>query len=247
MDSSKVPPIQQGRGGVSESVCATLTTGDLKSASPGSELLSLGRGTMDGGEVFVFVRKVEVQVQAAPDTCPDSVPCFCTRSSTSNSSWSWIPCVWSSPGTSSVVAWAVTRLAIPDFRSGGITKASAEHVDGAIAAIAIHGAMCAVDISTDETRSILVEYRVIDDQGRVDIGLLLLLFDDIRRVSWTIEVVAEFDDIEACATDGATVGSFDPRAQAGVVEVVSARKEAGNDLIVYGMFAVWIVSTGLWS
>jgi hypothetical protein len=62
-----------------------------------------------------------------------------------------------------VVAWAVTRLAIPDFWSGGITKASAEYVDGAIATIAIHGAMSGVDISTDEARSIFVEYRVIDD------------------------------------------------------------------------------------
>jgi hypothetical protein len=245
MHGGKVPSIQQGRGSVSEPVCATLTTGDLKSASPGSELLSLGRGAMDGGEVFIFVRKVEVQVQAAPDACPDSVPCFCTRPSASNSSWSWIPCPWGGPRTSSVVAWAMARFAVPDFRSGGITKASAEDVDGTIAAIAIHGAVRAVDISTDETWSIFIEQGIIDDQGRVDVSLLLLLLNDVRRVSWAIEVVAKFDDIEACATDGATVGSFNPRAQAGVVKVVSARKEVGNDLIVYGMLAVWIVSTGL--
>jgi hypothetical protein len=85
-------------------------------------------------------------------------------------------------------------------------------VDGAIASIAIHGSMRAVNISTDETWSVFVKYGIVDDQGRVDIGFLLFLLDNVRRVSWTIEVVAKFDDIEACATDGATVGSLDPRA-----------------------------------
>jgi len=122
-----------------------------------------------------------------------------------------------------VISWAIARFAVPDLRSGDIAKASAEKVDGSIAAIAIHGSMCAVEVSTDETWSVFVKNGIVDDQGGVDIGFLLFLLDNVGRVSWSIEIVAKFDDIEACATDGATVGSFNPRAQAGVVEVVSAR------------------------
>jgi hypothetical protein len=139
----------------------------------------------------------------------------------------------------------MTRFAVPDFRGSDLAKASAEYVDGAIASIAIHGCMSAVDVTADEAWSLFFDFEVIDDQGRIHIGLLLLLLDNIGRVGWTIEEVAKFNEIKACATDGATVGSFDPRAQAGVVEVVSAREKVGNDFIIKGKFAVWIVSTGL--
>ena len=222
-----------------------MTTGDLEPASPGGKLLSLGRSTVDRSKVFFFVRKVEVQVQATPDTGPDSVPCFVTGPSTSSSSWSCIPCAWGGSRSSSVVSWAMTRFAVPDVGSGGVAKASAEYVDSAVASIAIHCSMSAVDVTTDEAWSLFVEHQVIDDQGGIDVGLLLLLLDNIGSVGWAIEKVAKFDKIEACATDGATVGSFDPRAQARVVEVVSAREKVSDDFIVYGMFTVWIVSTGL--
>jgi len=212
MHGSEIPSIQQSGGGISESVCTTLATGDLESASPGSKLLSLSWGAMDGSKVFLFVRKVEVQIQAAPDTGPDSVPCFVTRPSTSNSSWSWVPCSWGTSRTSSVIAWAMAGLAVPNFGSGDLAIASAEYVDCAIASIAIHGCMAAVDVTTDEAWSFFILQEVVDDQGGIDISLLLFFLDDVRRVGWAIEEVAKFDKIEACATNGATVGSLDPRA-----------------------------------
>jgi hypothetical protein len=132
----------------------------------------------------------------------------------------------------------MTRLAVPDVWSGGVTIASAEDVDGAIATVAIHGCMRAVNVTTNEAWSLFVEQGIVDDQGGIDLSLLLFLLDNVGRMGGTIEKVAKFDKVEACATYGATVGSFDPRTQTRIMEVVSARKEVGDDFVVYGMLAV---------
>lgn len=51
----------------------------------------------------------------------------------------------------------MTSLAVPDVWSGGVTIASAEDVDGAIASVAIHGCMRAVDMTTNEAWGFFVE------------------------------------------------------------------------------------------
>lgn len=111
-----------------------------------------------------------------------------------------------------MIAWAMAGFAVPDFGSGDLAIASAEYVDCAIASIAIHGCMPAIDITTDKAWSLFLFQEIVDDQGGIDVSLLLLFLDNVRRVGWAIEEVAKFDNIEACATNRATVGSFDPRA-----------------------------------
>jgi len=132
----------------------------------------------------------------------------------------------------------MTGFTVPDVRRGSVAKASAEDMDGAIAAIAIHGCMCAVDVTADEAWGFFLVKEIVDDQGGVHIGLLLFLLNDVRRVGGTIEVVAKFDKIEACTTNRATVGSFYPWSQARVVEVVAAWKEVSDNFVVYGVLTV---------
>lgn len=70
-------------------------------------------------------------------------------------------------------------FAIPDVGSGDLAIASAEYVDCSIASIAIHGCMAAVDVTTDEAWSLFFFQEVVDDQGGIDVGLLLLFLNDV--------------------------------------------------------------------
>ena len=51
---------------------------------------------------------------------------------------------------------------------------------------------------------------------------------DITRLGLTSRSIAELDDIEAAATDGTTVGSFDPGLQTVIVQDMATREQPGD-------------------
>jgi hypothetical protein len=86
MSGGEVPSIKERWRRIPEAICTTLTSGDLEPASPSCEFSTLGRGAMDATQIFFLVREVEVQIQSAPDACPNPIPGFCARPPSTGSS-----------------------------------------------------------------------------------------------------------------------------------------------------------------
>jgi hypothetical protein len=63
---------------------------------------------------------------------------------------------------------------------------------------------------------------ILHEHGWVDFGLLHLVLNCIAVDDSAADCLAELDGVEFGATYGTAVGAFDPRLEAGVVQVVSA-------------------------
>lgn len=237
--------MQQCRGSVAESVSSTLTglaVSHLQALLPCIELALLGGGTMRCVGLF-GKGKVEIQVQSVPHTLPDTVPfraLGATRSCPPDLSGGGILATSGSatgPTREGVVVQFVhTLFAVPDFR--GIVVSGAEDVDCAVTGVTIHGVGAWCDVATHDTRFLLFEQIIVDDQRRINVGLLLLILNCIRGMRRRAKIVVQFDDVEIGTACRAAVRALDPRSQAGVVKVVATGEEVGDDLIVLGGFAV---------
>lgn len=116
----------------------------------------------------------------------------------------------------------------------GFTEAGAKDMDGAIAVVAVHD-LCIVSYGmAGHTRLLHVEQLVIDDQGGIDLSLLLFVLDGVGVIGRRVKVLAQLDHVELGTADGTAVGSLDPWLQAGIVQVVSTGEEMCNDFVVFG-------------
>lgn len=109
-----------------------------------------------------------------------------------------------------------TGLAIPYV--GRLHKAGAEDVDSVVTTITVHGFVFVVDGSTDQAWLVeggqIFRVFVVDDDCGIQVGLLLLVLDDVRRVGGRVQVLAQLDTVELGATDGTTVCSLYPWSEA---------------------------------
>ena len=137
----------------------------------------------------------------------------------------WLACREDTAGDSREIIRvhdAKTCLAVPDL--GRLGVAGAKDVDRAVASVAVHGFNVVVDETAHDAPLFRVQQVVVDDQRRIEFGLLLLVLDDVGREGRSIEILAQFDAVELRTTYRTTVGSLDPRPQTRVVHVVSTRE-----------------------
>lgn len=134
---------------------------------------------------LVVKGKVEVKIEAAGDLLPYTRPYGIIVTSCAPLGSCRSPSSSSSDGRSHAgqtqVVFEVneTRLAVPNFRC--IIVPSAEHVDGLVTTVAVHDAMLLAGYATQETRLVCFcfEQFVFDDHGRVKLGFLNLVADDV--------------------------------------------------------------------
>lgn len=97
------------------------------------------------------------------------------------SSRTWSACVWDAAR----IRQGPVRFndldalfAIPNVHS--VSGSRAKDMHSAVAAIAVHGFVGIVDGAAYQTWLFLLEQRVVYDQGRIDVGLLLFVLYSVR-------------------------------------------------------------------
>jgi hypothetical protein len=76
------------------------------------------------------------------------------------------------------------------------------------------------------------EQLILHNHRRVDISLLHLILHSIAVYHRPANRLAQLDSVEFCAAYRAAVCALNPRLEAAVVQVVSARQKMGYDFVI---------------
>ena len=182
--------------------------------------------------------KVEVKIEAARNTLPYARPGSVLSSAETpvgrDVLWSGAPAKGSREAWARSVGIGVHRASLTVPHLWGIVVACAEDVYCLVAAVAEHLAVRVVGALADKAGipHFDREQLIFHEHGWINLGFLHLILHGISVDDGAADCLAELDGVEYGATYGTAVRAFDPRLEAGIVQVVSARQKMGYDFVI---------------